>query len=258
MDCNDIRRLIDADVDGELDLVRHLEIATHLKSCPGCTQYAENARVRRSVLNKSLTRFRAPPELAGKISAALRTTIPSVAPVDSLAKKSTVIWPVWRVAGLAATLAFGLFVGFGWGDGRARRNLLIDVAVEAHVRSLQVSHLTDVVSSDQHTVKPWFAGKLDFSPPVVDLASAGFPLAGGRLERIDEHPAAALVFHRRQHAINLFVWPANERASEARPSSRNGYHVLSWSQNGLNFLAISEIPADELEKFAADYRAAAP
>ena len=259
MDCNEIRSLIDADVDGELDLVRHLELTAHLRDCPGCTQYAENARARRTVLNKSLTRFRAPPELAGKISAALRTTeAPSVSVKVTLPKKAVVIWPVWHFAGLAASLALGLFLGFGWGDGRARRNLLVDAAVEAHVRSMQVSHLTDVVSSDQHTVKPWFAGKLDFSPPVVDLASEGFPLAGGRLERIDDHPAAALVFHRRQHAINLFIWPANERASEPRQSARNGYHVLSWSQTGLNFLAISEIPADELQHFVASYRAAAP
>jgi anti-sigma factor RsiW len=258
MDCNENRRLIDADVDGELDLVRHLEIATHLRGCPGCTQYAENVRARRSVLNKSLTRFRAPPELAGKISAVLRTAETPVAPTISSKRKSVASWPMWHFAGLAASVALGLFIGFGWGGANAKRNFLVDAAVEAHVRSLQVNHLTDVVSSDQHTVKPWFVGKLDFSPPVVDLASSGFPLSGGRMERIDEHPAAALVFHRRQHAINLFIWPGDGSTGESHRSVRNGYHVLSWAHSGFNFLAISEIPPEELEKFAMSYRTAIP
>ena len=121
-----------------------------------------------------------------------------------------------------------------------------------------VSHLTDVPSSDQHTVKPWFAGKLDFSPPVVDLAAAGFPLAGGRLEHIDGRTAAALVFHRRQHAINVFIWPAITGSVPTRQADRNGYHAESWSQDGLNFLAVSEIPAAELSQFATAFRTARP
>lgn len=258
MDCNEIRPLIEADVDGELDLVRHLEVTTHLRTCPGCAQYADSVRARQSVLRESLARFRAPPELSAKISAALRTT--GTPPPKPISRPPALVtrWLSWRVAGLAASIAVSLLVGFGWGDARARKNLLVEAVVDAHVRSLQVNHLTDVASSDQHTVKPWFAGKLDFSPPVVDLASAGFPLTGGRLERIDERPAAALVFHRRQHAINLFIWPTGGKDGEPGRSVRNGYHVLSWSNAGLSFLAISDISMNELEQFAASYRAGVP
>ena len=111
----------------------------------------------------------------------------------------------------------------------------------------------DVVSTDRHTVKPWFAGKLDFSPPVVDLADAGFPLAGGRLDEIDGRTAAALVFRRRLHAINVFIWPASGSAAPGSASA-NGYAARGWTQGGLNFLAVSEIPASDLEQFAQDFR----
>jgi anti-sigma factor RsiW len=127
--------------------------------------------------------------------------------------------------------------------------------VSDHVRSLQAGHLTDVVSTDQHTVKPWFAGKLDFSPPVVDLSGDGFPLAGGRLEQIDGRPAAALVFHRRLHTVNLFVWPTAAGEIPARRGAEKGYNTEGWSQGGMNFLAVSEIPASDLAQFAAAYRA---
>jgi anti-sigma factor RsiW len=155
---------------------------------------------------------------------------------------------------MAASIAFALLIGFAWGSMRARGKALFGEAISDHVRSLQAGHLMDVVSTDQHTVKPWFIGKLDFSPPVVDLADAGFPLAGGRLERIDGRPAAALVFHRRLHSINVFVWPATDGQVPARDGKGYGYNALSWSQGGLNFLAVSEISAAELGQFVPEYR----
>ena len=127
--------------------------------------------------------------------------------------------------------------------------------VNDHARSLRAEHLVDVASTDQHTVKPWFAGKLDFAPPVADLASVGFPLAGGRLEQVEGRPAAALVFHRRTHAINLFIWPAAGGTLAAHRSGHNGYHTECWSQGSLNFFAVSEIPAAELAQFADAFRA---
>jgi anti-sigma factor RsiW len=129
-----------------------------------------------------------------------------------------------------------------------------DEAFAEHMRSLQGSHLMDVISTDRHTVKPWFAGKLDFSPPVVDLADVGFPLAGGRLEQIDGRTAAALVFRRHLHAVNVFVWPAREAIPPPRHASKSGFSAQGWTQGGLNFLAVSEIPAAELEQFAAEFR----
>jgi anti-sigma factor RsiW len=249
MDCNEARRLLDAHLDGELEVVRDLELNAHLRTCPDCARLAENARARRVALHESLPRFAAPALLAQKIRAAL----PAPAPVA--VARAKIVFPLWQVSGLAASVALALLGGFAWGNARSHSNLLIDEAVADHVRSLQASHLTDVVSSDQHTVKPWFAGKLDFSPPVIDLAAAGFPLAGGRLEQLDGRPAAALVFRRRQHTINLFVWPANVTSIASARSERNGYRVAAWSQEGFNFLAVSEIPAAELGQFADSFRA---
>lgn len=257
MDCNQARPLIDADTDGELDLVRHLELAAHLRACADCARQGETARARRAVLRESLPRFTAPPQLAGRIRSALQAEGLPVTAAGPI-RRTSLVWPLWNVAGLAASLAFAALVGFAWGHARARTNLLVDEAVNDHVRSLQAGHLTDVASTDQHTVKPWFAGKLDFAPPVTDLAAAGFPLTGGRLEQLGGRPAAALVFHRRQHAINLFIWPAGRDSLPARPSARSGYNIEGWSQGDLNFLAVSEIPAAELSQFVAAFRANGP
>jgi anti-sigma factor RsiW len=169
-----------------------------------------------------------------------------------------VSWPIWNALGLAASVVLALGVGYAWGIARARSNLLVDEAVTDHIRSLQFNHLSDVASTDQHTVKPWFDGKLDFSPPVMDLAAAGYPLTGGRLEHLAGRPAAALVFHRRAHPINLFIWPASVGTVSTRQGGLSGYHTQSWSQKGFNFLAVSEISAAELSQFAAAFQAANP
>lgn len=319
MDCNETRRLLDADSDGELDLVRHLEIEAHLRACPACAERAAAIRARRAALRESLPRFTAPPHLAAKIRAALPSaaapvavsavpvatvspaasavptglatapaasaapsvfaapvapsapvamvspaaasvsaapaapTAPAAAPRAERAAK--IIFPLWQFAGLAASLTLAGLVGYTWGHARAHAGLVVDEAVADHIRSLQASHLNDVASTDQHTVKPWFAGRLDFSPPVADLAAAGFPLTGGRLEHLDGHPAAALVFHRRQHAINLFIWPAGPTALSTARAARQGYATETWTQAGFNFLAVSEIPAAELAAFAQAFRA---
>lgn len=268
MNCNDTRRFLDADVDGELDLVPHLELDAHLRTCPECARLAENSRARRAALRESLPRFTAPAALADKIRIAIGSRdgwpvgrqlatadeAPASTQRTAASPRAKIIFPLWQIAGLAASVAFALLAGFAWGNARARTNLLIDDAVSDHVRSLQANHLTDVASTDQHTVKPWFAGKLDFAPPVVDLAEVGFPLVGGRLEHIDGRAAAALVFRRRQHAVNLIIWPSIISAVSARQAERNGYNVVAWSQVGLNFLVVSEIPSTELLEFAEQYR----
>lgn len=257
MDCNNTRRLIEADVDGELDLVRHLELEAHLNACSACRKLAENIRSQRTALRERLPRFTAPPQLTEKIRASLRAEGKFAAAVSSTAPhpRRFIFFPSapWITA-MAASLALALGIGFAWGGARARERFLIGEAMSAHVRSLQAGHLTDVASTDQHTVKPWFAGKLDFAPPVIDLASAGFPLTGGRLEYLDGRPAAALVFHRRQHAINLFIWPVNAKAVSASHTEREGYHIETWSRGSFNFFAISDVAAPELAQFADAYR----
>jgi len=282
MDCNTARLLIEADVDGELDLVRHLEVEAHVAGCAECARAREGMRARKVALGGGLRRFAAPQGLAGKVGRAIeaergikadtkaleasaegpersRRATQSIEPVgQESGAKGVIYWPLWRAAGVAASIAVALAVGYSWGGARARNGQLVEEAVSEHIRSLQFNHLSDVISTDQHTVKPWFAGKLDFAPPVVDLASAGFPLSGGRLDHLGGHPAAALVFHRRAHAINLFVWPVGPESISPGRGKMDGYHTEAWSQGGFNFLAVSEIPAAELSTFAKAFQAGNP
>jgi anti-sigma factor RsiW len=252
MKCDDITPLLEANFDGELDLVRQLEVEAHLRACPGCASRAKAIEARRDALRNSIPRFAAPPQLRERIHALLQAERAPAALKPS--GRPSLPWRFWNLTGLAASLALALIVGYASGNRRSRANSLSNEAISDHVRSLQAAHLMDVASTDQHTVKPWFAGKLDFSPPVFDLADVGFPLAGGRLEHIDDRPAAALVFHRRLHIINLFVWPATNGALTERRGGNNGYYTASWSAGGLNFLAVSEISAAELGQFESEYR----
>jgi anti-sigma factor RsiW len=251
MTCNESLSLLEADADGELDLIRHLELEAHLRACPECARLAGAARARRAALREGLPRFTAPPQLVERIRASLGA---EGAPRGTGAGRAPILWPIWNIAGVAASLALAVLGGYAWGRAHARGEALFGEAVSDHVRSLQASHLMDVVSTDQHTVKPWFAGKLDFSPPVADLADIGFPLVGGRLDHLDGRSAAALVFRRRQHAVNLFIWPANGGAVAVHRARENGYTAIAWSRAGLNFVAVSEISADELEQFVGAFR----
>ncbi len=251
MTCNEAHELIEADADGELDLIRHLELEAHVRACPACARRAEAARARREALRAALPRFTAPPEVVERIRASLKGEGVRRVPA---ARGSSIIWPLWNAAGIAASLALAVIGGFAWGNAHARAHTLLDEAVSEHVRSLQASHLMDVASTDQHTVKPWFTGRLDFSPPVVDLADVGYPLAGGRLDHIEGRSAAALVFRRRQHFINVFIWPGNGGGVAGRREQASGYNTSTWSEGGLNFMAVSEIPAVELEQFVGAFR----
>jgi anti-sigma factor RsiW len=154
---------------------------------------------------------------------------------------------LWRGIAIAASVL--LMASIAWNIAMLRSRAATDV-LSAHIRSLTGTHLFDVPSSDQHTVKPWFNGKLDFAPPVKDLD--GFPLLGGRLEYFDAHPAAALIYGRRNHTINLFIWPSPPTAEVSQ--SQNGYHLESWSANGMTFWAVSDLNETELKEFMSLYR----
>jgi anti-sigma factor RsiW len=244
--------MLDAYADGELDLVRHIELEAHLKACPACLRRSEAITARRARIRDSLPRFPASRQLREKIHASLR------AEAHGAARQRPLRIPFarrpWNLGGLAASVTVALLAGFSWGSHHARATSLADEAIAEHMRSLQGNHLLDVISTDRHTVRPWFAGKLDFSPPVVDLADMGFPLAGGRLDQIDGRTAAALVFRRRLHAINVFVWPSREVISPPHSASESGFNAQGWTQGGLNFLAVSEIPAADLKQFADEFR----
>ena len=157
----------------------------------------------------------------------------------------------WAWAGVAAALAMAALVVWRLDPGVSRRSqneLLAQEVLSSHVRSLMANHLTDVPSSDQHTVKPWFNGKLDFSPPVKDLGAEGFPLVGGRLDYLDDRPVAALVYQRRKHFINLFIWPSDSGSGQ-KTVMRQGYNLFQWTQSGMSYWAVSDLNSTELQDF---------
>lgn len=162
----------------------------------------------------------------------------------------------WRVA---AGLLFAAIVGWGAASLRPTGGIapettaVTDQLVDAHVRSLLPNHLLDVVSTDRHTVKPWFAGKTDIAPPVVDLSDKGFPLLGGRLDYVDGHSAAVLVYGRRLHTINVFVWRTTTREPRDGASEVRGHSLLHWTKGGLSYWAVSDAALPELEAFRAAY-----
>ena len=196
------------------------------------------------------TRHKAPPELHGRIVAALTREDPLPAPPPRKRFWAS-LQQQWAGIGLAfacgvvASLTVTMFHAAPSEEDRLAQEI-----VAGHVRSLMAAHLADVASSDRHTVKPWFSGKLDFSPPVHDLANEGFQLTGGRLDYLDQRPVAALVYRRQQHTINLFVWPSGGAPShEVKSLSRQGFNMTDWSDSGMQFRAVSDLNSGELLSF---------
>jgi anti-sigma factor RsiW len=247
LSCQETRGLIDGYMDTELDLVKSLEIEKHLRECQACARVYESQLRLRSAIKDSALYFKAPAKLHKRIQSSLREEGQTKAPQRA--------WQ-WRWLTLGASLAFvALIVLFIWKVGfqpgsSPEENLLAQEIVSNHVRSLMVDHLIDVQSSDQHTVKPWFDGKLDFSPPVTDLTAQGFSLIGGRLEYLENRAVAAVVYQRRQHFINLFIWPATQHAETTeRTVTRQGYNLIYWNKSGMTYWAVSDINASELQEF---------
>jgi anti-sigma factor RsiW len=188
------------------------------------------------------TRYRAPAGLADRIADALPVT-----PARSDRGRSR----FWQGAGIGAAATAALALALGIGSMLAqpsRDDLLVDEAVANHVRSLQGGHPVDVASSDQHTVKPWFSGKINYAAPVLDLAAEGFPLVGGRLDYFDHEPIAALVYRHRLHTINVFIRPDKDRSARLGPRTldRQGFSVERWTQDGMEFWSISDADAATL------------
>lgn len=247
MDCERALALLPAYLDGELDLVTALELEAHLGTCDACArEYAAQRDLQGLLAGQRAELVAAPPPaLEQRLRARLRQSA-GLRPAPQ---------PFFRPWGAAAAVllvvalfALGVFL-LSRGAYPGQESVVAQEVEVAHVRSLLPGHLTDVVSSDQHTVKPWFDGKLDFSPPVLDLSAQGFPLAGGRLEYIDGHPAAALVYLRNKHVINLLVWPSTASPGPLQLSSVNGYHLFQWRQGAMEFWAASDLETAELRAF---------
>ena len=244
MDCTLDPYLLEGYLDGELGFERALEVEAHLASCRACATEVQSWKDIRAALQRSDLYYRAPGQLERKI----RNLASGPSPQQVSARPAW--FERWLWAGGGAALATtALLLAFVL--ARPAQPSADQEIVTSHVRSLMASHLMDVISSDQHTVKPWFDGKLDFAPPVGDFPAQGFPLAGGRLDYLGARTVAVLVYHRALHVINLYVWPAaNAGTSPLREETLQGYHVVSWRKGGFEFRAVSDLNGEELRAFA--------
>jgi anti-sigma factor RsiW len=239
--CVDHELLLGGLVDGELDAANVALLEAHVAGCQGCSEELERIQAVRSLIRGEGVRHTASEALRQRIA-----DLPELSP----GTRSRNMLPDWLAPGIAGALAASLAILALPGTGE--QAMIDQQLVSSHVRSLQPGHLTDVQTTNQHIVKPWFNGKIDFAPPVPELADKGFPLAGGRLDSINGKTVAAIVYHRRLHTVNLFVW--RDEASGTRSSVEDGFRLAEWSEDGLRFAAVSDIPAQELQRFKIEYR----
>ena len=274
MNCEEATKLMDGYLDGELDPITSQTIEQHLRDCPNCDQaYTTHGSLIR-VIGNAAPYYKAPAELRERIRSSLREEMVA-RPMRNVGRHVQPLFPrrqpgprtvlfgtSWNWLALAAAILLAAIIGWNLLPQLQRPGpdqLLATQLIASHVRSLMANHLTDVASSDQHTVKPWLDAKLDFAPPVVDLASEGFPLIGGRLDYLDNRPVAALVYQRRKHFINVFVWPGE--AAAARPAmamSHQGYQLLHWADQDFNYWAVSDVSANDLQTFKQQFEAQTP
>jgi anti-sigma factor RsiW len=252
MSCQEARQLIDAYVDQELDLVRSLDFDRHLEDCAECRALREEVEELGSALRTHTPYFAAPDGLEKRIRAQLRP--PAAGQTRTVRRHTWLEWRPFAVACSVVGLAIFSVIFVMTLRRSAETDTLAQQVVSSHIRSLMANHLADVPSSDQHTVKPWFNGKLDFSPPVKDFKTVGFPLTGGRLDYLDGRPIAALLYQRNRHIINLFVWPSSHSDSGPQASILKGYNIIHWTRSGMTYWAVSDLNAAELNEFVRDQR----
>ncbi len=248
MNCQQARPLIDPYADGELDAAGILELEKHIHDCPACALAWRNVQGLRKALKQDALFYTAPNELRQKVKADLHSQF------EARSLWNFRNWLTVATSG-AAAVCLALLLTVLLARPSSEQQLAQEI-VSSHIRSLMANHVLDVVSTDQHTVKPWFNGKLDFSPPVKDLAAQEFPLIGGRLDYLGGRSVAALVFQRHKHVINLFIWPTKEKDSKpASFTSIQGYHLIHWSEAEMTFWAVSDLNEKELMEFVQSFTA---
>ncbi|HET9401397.1 MAG TPA: anti-sigma factor [Candidatus Acidoferrales bacterium] len=259
MTCAEGLKLLDGYFDGELDLRSTLEVEDHLRGCGACSSVMNRNQTLRNVFAAPELRYSAPPELTGAVRAQVAAAFSPQASRElhpKATRRERRAWLQWAPAFALLLICAGL----SWQVWTLRQqhvsSSLADEAISEHIRSLLPGHLSDVESTDQHTVKPWFDGKLDFSPPVQNFTAQGFPLVAGRLDYLDHRPVAALVYERRKHMINVFVRPApGENDREETLTAERGYNALAWTKSGIDYVAVSDLNVTELRQFTAMLRA---
>jgi anti-sigma factor RsiW len=248
MTCAEAKILLHALLDGELDAGHAHNVEVHVGSCPHCAAELHGHREMQLAMSAAQLRFTAPIGLRRRIERALPLSAPRIS------SRRSVLRGFAMGTALSAAMAASLVMAVIRTDQDHR---LIGDVLSAHMRSLQGEHLTDVQTSDQHTVKPWFNGKLDIAPPVVDLTAQGFTLIGGRLDYIDGKAVASIVYRRRSHMINLFIAQGEGLADHAATlETMQGFNIQHWSAQGLKFFAVSDLNADELRDFVDKFESA--
>jgi anti-sigma factor RsiW len=256
MDCNEARKRLPLSIDGELDAAGQQELDAHLAQCAGCRRQHAQLRSVAEAVRTTASYHRAPPSLRDRIEAALPGA--RRRPPERAARRAFG-WPSFGLASLAAAGAAAVTLLVVLAQRPSLEQRIDEEAVASHARALISEHAIDVASSDRHTVKPWFSGKLDFAPPVRDLAAEGFALAGGRLDYVDGRRVAALVFRHGPHLIDVFVWPAGPgESAPVRIDTLQGFQVAAWSADGMTFRAVSDVDAAELRRLADLLRSPAP
>jgi mycothiol system anti-sigma-R factor len=269
VNCEEIKSLMDAYLDGELDPVTSQKVEQHLRDCRKCEQAYEVETAMAHAISQAAPYYKAPLELRERIQGSLREAIGATTRRDAAregplpvrrpeAVRRAVFFDMpWNWLALAAAIVLGAIIGSTLLPRLQRPGsdqFLATQLIANHVRSLMADHLTDVASSDQHTVKPWLDTKLDFAAPVLDLSGEGFPLIGGRLDYLDNHSAAALVYQRRKHFINLFIWPTTPADTKAQTTmAREGYHLVHWADGDFTYWAVSDVNADDLKTFKQQF-----
>lgn len=234
MTCKETQAFMDGYVDGELDLVRSIELERHLHECPACAELHRSRMAVRSAMSAGSLRYQAPATLKSAVRARLGE------------RKRRFSWTPVAILAAASMAILAIYIN-------RQGNRIEREVVDSHIRSLMAGHLTDVVSTDQHTVKPWFAGKIDFSPPVRDFSSAGFPLVGGRIDYFDNHPVAVVVYRRNQHVINVFAWRAAGANQAPRDSGERGYNIVGFARDGIEYSVVSDLNTGELREFVRTF-----